>query len=232
MLKPTLLLSAPLFLVLGACQPETPPPPAKGEVCWDVTPTEHSALCTEQRLCLAEERKVTVEDASSAGFVCNRYGAACPVPDSEHIEGNFAVFDYDDPAQTFYISVAFKARIMLGYSLADFGAQLENVQVSWLADRGGSAGSGPAGWMQDSQPKVEFLGYEPPLLHVRVTAEGTNTGTSNPTDPYLCLRSSGPIGAIGKPDICTDVSCLYDADGSDPVTLVADLHVPIQQPAP
>jgi len=235
MIVRSILLTAAPLLLLSACEPETPRPPPAGEVCWNVVPSEASSRCTDQRLCLKKDDGITVDDPSSAGFICDPYQPACRVPDDEHIERTYGLFDYDDPGKALSVSLAFKGPIMRGYSLANFGEYFDSAKISWIAERGASAGSGPLssgqfGWMEDSQPKVEFLAYDPPLLHVRVTASGVRVNTSNTTDPYLCFPSNGPVPIPGDPQLCTEVHCHYDADAADKVRFVAELNIPIQQP--
>jgi hypothetical protein len=204
-----------------------------GEVVWKVLSRAGSASCPYQSIALWREETVTLRDPSASGFYCQ---SGCP-PFSAPPDGEVVFV-----GGTFDLSVylMFRPGVLSEFSTASFRANFLYAKMDWNTvpktpltyAQGFSPGIRTGAW-QPPQPEVEIIGYEAPLLHVRLRAVGVaqwSTLRQQATLPYACVVQ-GKFGEF--PSICSEVDCTYAAD--DPANgtqLTADLTLPIVPPQP
>jgi hypothetical protein len=217
--------------------PETPPGDGSaptthsGEVVWNVIPRAGTAFCPYQSIALWKEETFTLNDPSASGFYCQ---SGCPPfpapPDGEVVivGGNYDLSVY----------LIFKPDVLKELSTQSFRDNFLYAKMNWRTvpktplkyAAGFSPGIGTGAW-QEPLPKLEFVSYEPPLLHVRVSAVGLGQSSElrqEATLPYACVVQ-GKFGEF--PSICTEVECTYLADSPGNGThFTADVTLPLIPP--
>ena len=199
-----------------------------GEVVWNVLSGAGSAFCPYQSIALWKEETVTLRDPSASGFYCQ---SGCPPfsapPDGEVVFVG-ATFDLN-------VYLMFRPGVLSEFSTASFRTNFLYAKMDWNTvpktpltyAQGFSPGIRTGAW-QPPQPEVEIIGYEAPLLHVRLRAVGVaqwSTLRQQATLPYACVVQ-GKFGEF--PSICSEVDCTYAADDPAKGTqLTADLTLPI-----
>jgi hypothetical protein len=215
---------------------ETPPGDGSatthsGEVVWNVIPRAGTAFCPYQSIALWKEETFTLNDPSASGFYCQ--GGCPPLPAPP--DGEVVIVGGTNDLSVYLI---FKPDVLKQLSTQSFRDNFLYAKMNWRTVpktplkyiAGFPAGIGTSAW-QEPLPELELITYEPPLLHVRLSAVGLGQSSvlrQEATLPYACVVQ-GKFGEF--PSICTEVECTYLADSpANGTHFTADVTLPLIPP--